>query len=77
VKKAAADKRATTRKATAEQRKARVASAADTKKQAAQRKAKGELGDARATKKAAAESRADAERLSDLAEAKRSERKQD
>lgn len=52
-------------------------SAVEAKKQAAQHEAKSELDDARATKQAAAESRADAERLSDLTEAKRSQRKQD
>ena len=77
TKKAVADQRAASRAATVEQRKARVDSAAEAKKQGAQREAKGQLDDARATKQAAAESRADAERLSDLTEAKRSQRKQD
>jgi hypothetical protein len=77
AKKAAADQRAASRTATVEQRKARVDSTVEAKKQATQREAKGQLDDARATKQAAAESRADAERLSDLTEAKRRQRKQD
>ena len=75
AKKAAATKRAANRTATVEQRKARVDSAAEAKKQAAQRKAKAELDDARETKQAAADARKDAERLSDLTEAKKQERK--
>lgn len=77
VKKAAADKRAQSRTDTVEQRKKRVVSTADAKKRATQRKAKAELDDARQTKQSAAEARADAERLSDLTEAKKQERKQD
>jgi hypothetical protein len=77
AKKTAADKRAASRTATVEQRKRRVDSAAQAKKQAAQREAKAELDDAREIKQSAAESRADAERLSDLTEAKKQERKED
>lgn len=77
AKKAAADKRAASRTATAEQRKARTTSAAEAKKKSAQRAAKAELDDASKTKQSAAEARADAERLSDLAQAKKQERKQD
>lgn len=77
MKKAAADKRAQSRTDTVEQRKKRVVSTADAKKRATQRKAKAELDDARQTKQSAAEARADAERLSDLTEAKKQERKQD
>ena len=77
AKKAAADKRAASRTATVEQRKQVVDSAAEAKKQAAQRKAKSELDDARETRAAAAETRSDADRLSDLTEAKKQERKQD
>ncbi|GEP32975.1 hypothetical protein NSZ01_07430 [Nocardioides szechwanensis] len=77
AKKAAADKRAAQRTATAEQRKQRVEAAAEAKLQAAEREAKDELAEARETKQSAAEARADAERLSDLTEAKKQERKQD
>lgn len=76
AKKAAADQRAASRKATVQQRKGRVDSAAEAKKKSAQRSAKAELDDARATKQSAAEARADAKRLSDLAAAKKQERKQ-
>jgi len=76
AKKAAADKRAASRSATVEQRKGRVDSAAEAKKQAAQRTEKAKLDDARKSKQSAAEARADAERLSDLTEAKKQERKQ-
>lgn len=77
AKKSAADQRAAQRTATAEQRKKRVESAAESKKQAAQREAKDELAEARETKQSAAEARADAERLSELTEAKKQDRKQD
>jgi hypothetical protein len=76
AKKTAADERAESRVATAEKRKQRAESAADAKKKAARRTAKAELDEARETKQSAAEARADAERLSDLAEAKKQERKQ-
>lgn len=76
AKKAAADKQAASRTATVEQRKARADSAAEAKKQAAQRAAKAELDDARTTKQAATQARADAERLSDLTEAKKQGRKE-
>ncbi len=75
-KKAAADKRAANRTATIEQRKERVETAAETKKKAAQRDARSELDEARETRQSAAEARADAERLDDLTEAKKRERKQ-
>jgi hypothetical protein len=77
---AAAKKAAATRKANARtdkivQAKARVDSAAEGKKRAAQRQAKSELDQARETKRAATKTRADADRLSDLTEAKKQERK--
>jgi hypothetical protein len=77
AKKAAADKRAATKTAMAKQRKANATRAAEAKKTAAQRSSKDELKDARETKQSAAEARADANRLSDLADAKKQERKQD
>jgi len=77
AKKSAADRRATGRKTVAEQRKQRVESAAEAKKRSAQQQAKSELDDARKDKGSAAEARADAERLSELTEAKKQERKQD
>ncbi len=52
-------------------------SAAQAKKQTARRAAKTKLEDARDTKQSAAEARADADRLSDLADAKKQERQQD
>jgi hypothetical protein len=76
AKKAAADQRAASRTATVEKRKQRADSGAEAKKQAAQREAKAELDDARETRQSAAEARVDAERLSDLTEAKKHERKQ-
>ncbi|MDX6327120.1 MAG: hypothetical protein QOK15_3474 [Nocardioidaceae bacterium] len=77
AKRAAADKRAADRTSVAEQRKKRVESAAAAKQRTAQRKAKAELDDARGTKQSAAKARADAERLSELTEAKKQDRKQD
>jgi hypothetical protein len=77
AKKAAADRRAASRTATVEQRKGRVDSVAEARKRSAQRKAKAELDDARKTKQSATEARSDAERLKDLTEAKKQERKQD
>jgi hypothetical protein len=73
----AADKKAAGRTASVEQRKARADSAAESRKKAAQRAPKAELDEARRTKRSAAEARDDAERLSDLTEAKRQDRKQD
>lgn len=77
AKKAAANKRAATKTATAKQRKANATRAVEAKKTAAQRSSKEELKDARETKQSAAEARVDAERLSDLADTKKQERKQD
>lgn len=77
AKKAAANKRAATKTATAKQRRTNATRAAEAKKTAAQRSSKDELKDAGETKQSAAEARADAERLSDLADAKKQERKQD
>ncbi len=76
-KQAAAEQRAESRAASAEQRKDSVESAAQGKKKAALRDAKSELDEAREDKQAATETRGDAERLSDLAEAKQEQRKQD
>ncbi|MGI9155759.1 MAG: hypothetical protein ACR2FG_03870 [Marmoricola sp.] len=76
AKKAAANQRAASRAATVAQRKGRVDSAAEAKKQAAQRKTKTKLDDARETKQSAVAVRADAQRLSDLTEAKKRKRKQ-
>ena len=76
-KKAAADERAAKRATTIEQRKDRVESAAETKKKATQRKARSELDEARESRQTAAEARADAERLSDLTEARKKDRKKD
>ncbi len=76
-KKAAADQRAGNRTAKVEQSKERAESAAEAKKRAAQRQAEAELDDASKTARSAAEARADAERLSDLTEAKKQGRKRD
>lgn len=75
AKKAAATRKANARTEKVEQAKARADSAADAKKKAAQRAAKSELDGARETKQAATKARADADRLSDLTEAKKAERK--
>lgn len=76
AKKAAADRKAASRNDTIEQRKKRVDSAAEAKKQAAQREAHAKLEVARENTKSAAEARSDAERLNDLTEAKKQQRKQ-
>ena len=76
AKKAAANKRAASRKTAVEQSKARVDAAAEAKQKTTQSKAKVELDEARTTKKNAADARADAERLKELAEAKKQARKQ-
>ena len=55
----------------------RVEAAAENKQKAARKKAKAELDDARETQESATEARADAERLSDLTEVKKQQRKQD
>ena len=75
-KKAAADERAASRAAAVEERKEQVDSAAEAKKKAAQNDAQVELKEARETTQSAAENRADAERLSELTETKKQERKQ-
>jgi hypothetical protein len=75
AKKSAAQKRAQTKKSTAEQRKKSAESAADAKTKVAQRKARNELDAAREKKQAAAEARADADRLEELAEAKKQRRR--
>lgn len=77
TKKTAADRKAASRKETIQQRAQRAEASAEAKKKAAQRTAKKELDDAREADQAAAESRADAERLSDLTDAKKQERRQD
>lgn len=77
ARKAAADKRAASSEAAAQQRRTRADAAARAKKKAAQAKAKAELDEARQNKQDAAAARADAERLSDLTEARKQERKQD
>lgn len=77
TRKAVADERAETLEAAAEQRQKRAATAARTKKQAAQKGAKQELAEARRNKEHADAARADAERLEDLAEAKKRKRRQD
>ena len=74
-KKQAADRRATSRTATVEDRERRAASVADAKKRTAQRQASAELDDARDAKRSAAQDRAQAERLGDLTEAKKKQRK--
>jgi hypothetical protein len=75
-KKAAANTRAANRTAAAETRKERAESAAEAKQKAARNKAKTELNDARKTKQAADQARTDAERLSELVDAKKQQRKQ-
>ncbi len=77
VKKTATNKRAASRTATIEQRKNKTESAAESKRRAGQRRAKDDLGEARKTKHSAAQTRADADRLEDLAKAKKEQRQQD
>ena len=77
AKKSEAERRAATRKSAAERRKEQRISAADAEQQRAQERAKGELAEADDERQDAAEARADAERLSELTEAKRRDRKQD
>lgn len=76
AKKTAADQRAAGKKTAAEQRQQRVASAAQARTRTAQKQAKAQLDDAREDQAAAAAARADAERLEDLTEAKKQQRKQ-
>lgn len=76
AKKRAADQHAESRTTAAEQRKQRTESAAEARKKAAQRSAKAELDEARQAKQAANQDRSDAERLGDLAEVKKQQRKQ-
>jgi hypothetical protein len=76
AKKRTADQKAANRSTTIEQRKQRADSAAEARKKSAQREAKAKLDDARRTDQSAAESRAVAERLNDLTEVKKQERKQ-
>jgi hypothetical protein len=75
-KKAAADQRAAEAVEQAEQREAQATRAAETKRRATQKKAKADLDDARDAEKAAGRARADAERLGELADAKKQERRQ-
>ena len=74
AKKSAADQKAQSREAAAEQRQERAEATAEAKKKAAQQEAKAELDEARQDKQEADEARADAERLSELTEAKKQER---
>lgn len=76
-KKTEADRRAANRTATVEARKERVQSAAEAERKRAAAEAEAELEDARESQQAAAEARSDAERLDDLTEVKKRERKQD
>ena len=76
AKKATAAKKAANRTAVVERRKATVSSAAEAKKKAAQRTTRAKLDEANENKRAADAARSDAERLSDLTEAKKQERKQ-
>lgn len=75
AKKAAAAQKAQAREAAVEQRKNQQANAAEAKKMAAQRSAAKKAERAAASRKAAASQRADAERLEDLTEAKKEQRK--
>ena len=74
-KKKTADRSAANRTATTAERQRRVESAAEAKKRTAQQAATGELDEARDTKRSAARDRAEAERLSDLTEVKKKQRK--
>lgn len=76
AKKATADQKAASRSTTIEQRRQRADTAVEAKKKAAQREAKAKIDDARKADQSAAESRTDAERLNDLTEVKKQQRKQ-
>jgi hypothetical protein len=75
AKKAAAAEKAQAREAAAEQRKNQQANAAEARKMAAQRSAAKKAERAAESRKAAASQRADAERLEELTEAKKQDRK--
>lgn len=75
AKKRAADEEAERRKSAVEQREQTTKSAAETNKKAAQREAEARMDKARSAEKSAAASRADAERLENLVDAKKQERK--
>jgi hypothetical protein len=77
AKKKSADERAVKVVETAEQQQKRKEAAAEARRKAAQRRAKAKADQARETEESAAEARSDAERLSDLTEAKKQERQQD
>ena len=75
AKKAAANQQASTKKSAADQRRARAEKAASAKEKAAQRQASAELEEARDNQETAADARKDANRLKDLTEAKKTERR--
>lgn len=75
MKKAAATQKARTKKTAAESREKAKTAAAEAKKKTAQKKAKAELEDARESKQAADAARADADRLEELTEAKKQQRR--
>jgi hypothetical protein len=77
AKRTAAQKRAEARKDTADRQRKSAESAADAKTKVTRRKASNELDEAREKKREAAEARTDADRLEELTEAKKQERKND
>ena len=76
ARKRAADQQAERRTDTIEQRKQRVSAAAEARKKAGQRQAKAMFDQAREAETDAAHSRGDAEKLEDLAETKKRQRKE-
>jgi hypothetical protein len=76
AKKAAAAKRAQDKLTTVQQRKKAVDTAAQAKKRAAQRRVEPDIAEARETGQSAEQARADAERLHDLTQAKKQDRKE-
>lgn len=75
AKKAAANREASTTKSAADQRRARADQAASAKEKAAQRQAAAEVQDARDNQEVAAGARKDADRLEELTEGKKVERR--
>lgn len=76
AKKAAANREASAKKSAADQRRARADQVASAKEKSAQRRAASELEEARDNQSAAADARKDADRLEELTEAKKAERRQ-
>lgn len=75
-KKTAADREASAKRSSAQQRRTRTARSAAAQEKTAQHRASAEIKEARENQQAAAEARKDADRLEELTETKKTERKQ-